>query len=47
MMKVKAINKFGCYWVFGWDWHRFAVGFSFSQYSLDFDLGFIWIVVER
>jgi hypothetical protein len=46
-MKVKVINKFGCYLVLGFDWHRFAIGFSVSQYSIDLDLGFIWIVIEK
>jgi len=34
-------------WVYiGASWTRFGLGISISKYSLDIDLGFVWVGVE-
>jgi hypothetical protein len=30
----------------GYNWHRFAIGFSVDRYGLSIDLAFFWIGIE-
>ena len=42
----KEHNVRGGYLTYGTSWHSFSLGINISRYSIDLNLGFVWIGYE-